>query len=383
MKITAVIPAHNEEDVIAHTITNLRAANPDSIIVIADGCTDSTAQLAEASGAVVFQRHALQTSEVSQTSEVLGKGAALKWLFASDRVGLEDRRGLVVIFDADSTVSPNFFAEVRRAFENGAQATQSFVSPVLQPPSVPPLSPLTEDSFKNPPAKMGGSPSGQRGKIVAPTLAAYSEVLSQVFDDEVRARLGWSVPLRGTGMAFRVGLLRELLPHIHTRTEDIELSLLLAQRGVRVKFLRDAIVYDPKPHDAERVARQRARWLQGQMQVWQSYWKMMLPLCLRGAEMGWLLSALLLKPKALFVFLKFVALASGMLLPIPLWLKSFLAFFFAAEIFYYTFGLLLVSPQDRSRYASALFFSPFYIFIWAGSLLTAMRERNGWLSVRH
>ncbi|MBI5716044.1 MAG: glycosyltransferase, partial [Chloroflexi bacterium] len=44
MKITAVIPAHNEEDVIAHTITNLRAANPDSIIVIADGCTDSTAQ---------------------------------------------------------------------------------------------------------------------------------------------------------------------------------------------------------------------------------------------------------------------------------------------------------------------------------------------------
>jgi len=350
MKITALIPAHNEEEVIAHTIHNLRAANPDSIIVIADGCADSTARLAEESGAIVFQ-----CNEGS-------KGGALRRLSASDRVGLRDRRGLVVIFDADSTVSPNFFAEVRRAFENGAQVTQSFVSPVIQGD----LRVLKE---------LGGLP--------APTLAAYSEVLSQVFDDEVRSRLGWSVPLRGTGMAFRVELLRELLPHIHTRTEDIELSLLLAQRGARVKFLRDAVVYDPKPQDAERVSRQRARWLQGQMQVWRSYWKTILSLSLRGAETGWLLSALLLKPKTFFIVLKFVVCAVSFFLPIHFLLKLFFAFIVAAEIFYYAFGLMLVPSQDRSRYASALLRSPLYIFVWARSALTAMRERSGWLSVRH
>ncbi len=372
MKITALIPAHNEEEVIARTISNLRAANPDSIIVIADGCADSTAQLAEESGAIVFQRNALQTSEVSQTSEVLGKGAALRWLFASDLAGLEDPRGLFVIFDADSTVSPNFFAEVRRAFENGAQVIQSFVSPVI------PSNPSRQTDAVSKTASVLTRPA-----MTATTLAAYSELLSQVFDDEVRSRLGWSVPLRGTGMAFRVELLRELLPHVHTRTEDIELSLLLAQRGVRVKFLRDAIVYDPKPQDAERVSRQRARWLQGQMQVWRGYWKTILRLSLRGAEMWWLLSALLLKPKTFFIVPKFVVCAVSFFLPIHFLLKLFFAFIVAAEIFYYAFGLMLVPPQDRSRYASALLRAPLYGAVWARSAITARRERSGWLSARH
>jgi cellulose synthase/poly-beta-1,6-N-acetylglucosamine synthase-like glycosyltransferase len=352
MKITALIPAHNEEEVIARTITNLRAANPDSIIVIADGCADSTAQLAEASGARVFQ-----CSEGS-------KGGALRHL---DLAGLGDPRGLVVIFDADSTVNPNFFAEVRRAFEGGAQAAQSFVSPVLQTPR-PRGSHTTRKPARSDPM---------------PTLAAYSEILSQIIDDEVRSRLGWSVPLRGTGMAFRVDLLRELLPHVHTRTEDIELTLLLMQRGVRVKFLRDAVMYDPKPRDAERVARQRARWLQGQMQVWRSYWKMTLRLLFRGVEMWWLLSALLLKPKTFFVVFKFALCGISIFLPISLALKLLLAFPFIAEVFYYAAGLFLIPYRDRSRYALALLRAPLYGVMWARSAITAMRERNGWLSVRH
>ncbi|MBI5713141.1 MAG: glycosyltransferase [Chloroflexi bacterium] len=369
MKITALIPAHNEEEVIAHTIANLRAANPDSIIVIADGCADSTAQRAEASGAIVFQRNALQTSEV------LGKGGALRWLFSTDLAGLEDPRGLFVIFDADSTVTPNFFAEVRRVFEGGVQAAQSFVAPIIPDASLRVFEKQSQSETE--------IASQRTLAMTVPTLAAYSEILSQVFDDDVRSRLGWSVPLRGTGMAFRVELLRELLPHVHTRTEDIELSLLLAQRGVRVKFLRDAVVYDPKPRDAARVSRQRARWLQGQMQVWRSYWKMILHLLLRGAEMGWLLSALLLKPKTFFIVLKFVVGVVSLFLPIHFLLKLLFAFPFIAEIFYYGFGLMFVPSQDRSRYASALLRAPLYVVVWAQSLITAMRERDGWLSVRH
>jgi len=372
MKITAIIPAHNEEKVIAQTITNLRAANPDSILVIADGCTDSTVEAAEASGAMVFQ-----CSEGS-------KGGALKWLFNKDLTGFENLSGLIAIFDADSTVSPNFFPEVRRAFEGGAQVTQGFVSPVIQPhPSQRDSLPIfasSESKDKTTWRTWGGL---GWGKNPAPTLAAYSEVLSQVFDDEVRSRLGWSVPLRGTGMAFRVELLRELLPHIHTRTEDIELSLLLAQRGVRVKFLRDAIIYDPKPQDAERVARQRARWLQGQMQVWRDYWQTILRLSLRGAEMGWLLGALLLKPKTFLVALKLLMCLLVWLLPFSALLKSPFTLLFIAEVLYYIGGLLLVSAQDRSRYAHVLFLAPLYVWVWGRSVFIAWHDRKGRLSARH
>ena len=355
MNITAIIPAHDEAGVIARTISNLRAATPppDSIIVIADGCTDSTAQVAAQSGAMVFQ-----CNEGS-------KGGALKWLFAQDLADLKDPRGLDVIFDADSIVSPNFFAEVRHAFKGGAQATQGFVSPVIPTPSMAEIA------------------SQITLAMTVPALAAYSEVLSQVFDDEVRSRLGWGVPLRGTGMAFRTELLRELLPHVHTRTEDIELSLLLAQRGVRVKFLSKAVVYDPKPPDAARVSRQRARWLQGQAQVWRSYWRVASLLLLRGPEMWWLLSALLLKPKTLFVFLKALIVLCAIVLPMVWWLKILLSAWLMMDVVYYVVGLSLVPSSDRVRYTRAMFIAPLYLWIWIKSLMLALRSRAQWLSVRH
>ena len=343
--IIVVIPAHDEAHSLGGALSALRAAAPppDSFIVIADHCSDSTAQIAREYGATVWER--IEGSG--------GKGEALKWLFASDLVDLKDDPGLIiVIIDADTTVKSNFFAEVQSAFESGARAAQSFVQPI-------------------------GLNS------TAAMLAAYSEVLSQVADDSLRARLGWPAPLRGTGMALRANLLGELLPHVHTRTEDIELSLLLAERGVRTAFLPEAVVYDPKPPDSGRVSRQRARWLLGQAQVWRDYWPLIARLVMRGSAVWWLLSALLLKPKTAWVALKAAAATLGLIPGLPQWLRITLAVPLVFEVAYYVLGLGFVPRVDRARYARALLCAPLYLWVWTQSVLVAARTRSGWLSVRH
>src|SRR3954452_11504397 len=55
--VVALIPAHNEEAEIEAAIWSLRDQDspPDLILVIADNCTDATAQRAEASGAYVYE----------------------------------------------------------------------------------------------------------------------------------------------------------------------------------------------------------------------------------------------------------------------------------------------------------------------------------------
>ncbi|MGQ0601169.1 MAG: glycosyltransferase family 2 protein [Anaerolineales bacterium] len=343
LTLAAVIAAHDEAAVLDATLVSLRTAvpPPQCIIVIADHCTDATAELARQAGALVLERAEGEGS----------KGAALRWLFVQHAEVLV-AFSHTVIFDADTTVQPDFFAHISEALAAGADVVQGFVHPIGYEHST------------------------------AATLAAYSETLSQVADDRLRVGLRWPAPLRGTGMAFRTELLRELLPQLRTQTEDVELTLLLAERRARVAFVAQAVLFDPKPPDASRVSRQRARWLSGLAQVWRDYAPRIARLLLRGPAIWFLLQAVLLKPATLFAALKVVGLLITLLLPLGLgWRVAALAWL-GVDVLYYGLGLWLVPAAQRGRFARALLFAPVYFGVWAGSLVTALRHRGGWLSVR-
>lgn len=344
MSLVALISAYNEAATIGQALNSLSAAElpPDRLILIADHCTDSTAVIAQQAGASVFERREGEG----------GKGAALAWLFAQNPPELASA-AYVIIFDADTTVRPDFFVQLHRALEAGPDAAQCFVQPV---------------GYEHSPAA---------------TLAAYSEVLSQVLDDRLRARLGWPVPLRGTGMVIRTELFRRLQTQFKTQTEDVELSLLLLEQRARVVFIPEAVLYDPKPPDAALVSRQRARWLRGLLEVWRLYLPLTLRLCLSGPATWSLLQALLLRPKTLFVALKALVLLSVLLLPVGWLWKLAAACLLAADVLYYGLGLLLVPSTERGRYLRALLVAPLYVGVWGKSLIIALRHRKGWLSVRH
>ncbi len=346
MKTTVIIPASDEEAIIAETVGRVRALRSPlgQVYVIADRCQDATAEAARNAGARVFERR----------GGLPGKGPALAWFLTVAADDLANTEAAVIL-DADSRPDDSL-AVLIRALQEGADAAQAFVYPVLEK--------------------------------AAPTvqLAAYSEWLSQAMDDRLRRRLGWPVPLRGTGMAVRLPLLREIGPFLRTRVEDVELTLLLALRGARIVFVPEAVVRDPKPRGLESLARQRARWLKGSWEIWRIYGRAVLRLLATGGPgTWWLLSAVLLKPKAFVIAAKvgaFVVLwgLSARRLFHVLWIVIGLSLL--ANVLYYLVGLAFVPRSWRSPTVRALLYTPSYLIIWVRALIWSLTSRLSWLRAR-
>lgn len=105
--VTVLIPAHNEAQNIANTITSLRDQHdpPERIIVVADNCTDDTEQIATDLGVEVFRT-------VDNTKKKAG-GLNQKLAEILPELGENDT---VMIMDADTVLDQGYMAEAKRRF---------------------------------------------------------------------------------------------------------------------------------------------------------------------------------------------------------------------------------------------------------------------------
>ncbi len=329
-----LIASHNEAGTIGSTVADLRKqldAWPGSRIwVVADRCEDATALEAACAGARVAERK----------EGPPGKCAVLSWWLESYSREWQQADAIVVL-DADSRMAEGSFAALRRVMENRAiDVAQCFVTPEA---------------------------SSQAGR-----LAGWSEVLMQRIDDEARSSCGWPVPLRGTGMAFRGSVLAELAPRLHTLAEDLELDVLLSAAGCHVAFVPNAIIRDPKPVKVAGASRQRARWLQGQWQVFRGYTREILSsLITRGPGAWFLLLLLFMRPKIVFLGLRVLCLPLGFFIPGPFLIILLVGVFL--DLLYYLAGAAFVdAPQ---RYLRDLLSAPRYLGLWIYSLgITAFQQ---------
>jgi len=344
--LAVVIPAHDEAVVIGETVARLRQWVPaEAMFVIADNCTDDTAAVARRAGARAWER---------RDQFERGKGAALRWFFSTAQVDLQPFDGLA-IFDADSWVDEQFLRYASTMMAQGTDVIQGLVQPIS-------------------------------GGALTADLAAYSELISQYIDDTARTRLGWPGPMRGTGMVFRRDVFQTLLPHLRTKLEDAELSLLLAAGNRQVSFVRQAVIRDPKPSNVQGVASQRARWLQGQREVWRYHGRLISRMVWSGRlSLISLLLAILFKPKTFIFALK--GAFFGLFLTLPglttglRWgLVGISGLALGLDLIYYIAGLWFV--ETPGRYARALALSPFYLVMWLWSLALSVISRQPWLKVR-
>jgi cellulose synthase/poly-beta-1,6-N-acetylglucosamine synthase-like glycosyltransferase len=341
-EIAYLFPAHNEETVIDKSVAGLSVP----VYVIADNCQDKTAEVARMAGARVWERG---------EEEGGGKAGALRWFFRVARAELMSYSRFA-IFDADSQVAPDFADQLMVSPYDRAPVLQGFVQPVVT----------------------SGSPVAR--------LAAYSEILSQRIDDLARERLGWPVPLRGTGMVFDASLLPTLLSGLRTKVEDVEMTIQLVRRGIHPRFLSDAVVGDPKPTGIHGIAAQRARWEQGRRQIVKYYWKDLLGLFFGGHPGAMALAlSLVLRPRALVLMIKvLLAVVLGLTLGSYGLIWSVLAAMAGLAVIidglYYLVGLGFV--KERRVYALALCLAPAYLFMWIWSQIWSFVSRSAWLSVR-
>ena len=223
LRFDVVVPAHDEEQGICATIASLRQldypAGRYRLIVVADNCSDATATVAAAAGAVVLVRH---------DPARRGKGYALALAF--ERVEADGVADAVVVIDADTTVSPNLLRAFARRFEDGAGAVQASYG------------------VRSPQASW-------RARLMVIALGIFHGLRSLG-----RERLGLSCGLRGNGMGFTREVLRRVPADAFSIVEDLEYGIKLAEAGYRVGYVPEAQVLGDMAPRGTAAATQRRRW---------------------------------------------------------------------------------------------------------------------------
>ena len=118
--LAVIVPAHDEEQLIGRCIESLRRqdypAGRYRIVVIADNCSDRTAEKASEAGAMVMVR--------ASAPEARGKGQALRW--AMDRLLAEpEPPEAVVVVDADSVCEPGMLSALEDKLAEGHAVVQA------------------------------------------------------------------------------------------------------------------------------------------------------------------------------------------------------------------------------------------------------------------
>ena len=234
-KFMAIIPAHNEEMVVANLIESLKNQTYDrnlyDIYVIADNCTDKTAQVAKKAGAIVYERF----DQAHKT-----KGYALQW-FLKQKIKENADYDAFFVFDADNIVDKNFIINMNKKLCQGEEVVQGY------------------RDIKNP-----------TDNWITAGYALFYWTMHRMYH-LARYNIGLSPLLNGTGFMVKFDVVKPNGWETETLTEDIEFSLKQIIKGKKLGWATDAIVYDEQPTSFKQSWSQRSRWTVGHMQCLKTY----------------------------------------------------------------------------------------------------------------
>jgi cellulose synthase/poly-beta-1,6-N-acetylglucosamine synthase-like glycosyltransferase len=227
-QFNVLMPAHDEAAVIDETLDFLlpQLSSPDQLIVIADNCSDNTAEIARNRGATVLQRF---------NTEQRGKGYALDYGLNHLEANPPD---VVVLVDADCRCLPGSLAKIA-----SQAATENLPVQALYLMEQPP-NPQPKDS-----------------------VSALAFMVKNLVRPRGLTQLGLPCLLTGTGMAFPWEIIRQAPLASGNIVEDMQLGLDLAIAGYPPQFCQTAKVTGILPPQGEAAKSQRTRWEHGHLQT--------------------------------------------------------------------------------------------------------------------
>ncbi len=238
--VSVLIPARNEERVIATTIAEVAAQDygrPDGqqrfeILAIDDASTDET-------GAILASlAHRYDHLRVLTRTAVDGGGKA-----AALNAALPHCRGeIIVVFDADILIAPDFLKTLIAALDPSVAGVQARV-------------------------RIYNRDSHQLAACQDDEFAAFHKVMQLGRD-----ALDGAVGLGGQGQAVWASALRRVGGwHTGASTEDLDLTVRLVLAGFRVKFSPEAVVWQEGVTNFPAFLRKRRRWAAGNLRVCFTY----------------------------------------------------------------------------------------------------------------
>ena len=236
-RFAILICARNESAVIADLLQSIHSQTYDQSLlttfVIADNCTDNTAEIAAAHGAVVYERF---------NKEKVGKGYALEQLLINIGKDYPDTFDGFFVFDADNVLDHRFIESMNQTFSDGYEVVTS---------------------YRN---------SKNYGDNWITAGYALWFIRESWYLNYSRMLTGTSCAVSGTGFLFSRRVIEEAGGwKFHLLTEDIEFSVYNILGGYRIAFCKDAMLYDEQPVTFRQSWRQRLRWARGFLQVFFKY----------------------------------------------------------------------------------------------------------------
>lgn len=245
-KYAVMISARNEENVIGALIDSIKNQDYPSelvtVFVVADNCTDRTAEVSRAAGAVVYERFDLSR---------IGKGYAIDFLL--DKLNLDypkDAFDAFLVFDADNILMPNYITEMNKTYSDGYKAATSY------------------RNSKN---------YGDNWISAGYSLWFIREAR---YLNNARMILGTSCAISGTGFMIDRSLLVDENDNLSWKyfllTEDIEFSASKIIEGEIIGYCDSAEFFDEQPVTFKQSWYQRLRWAKGFLQVYFNYGRQLL-----------------------------------------------------------------------------------------------------------
>lgn len=223
-RFLVLFPAYKEDRVIVSTVSSfLEQVYPKEnydVLVISDGMQAST-------------NENLSTLPIRLQIATYSNSSKAKALTLAMDVTADETYDAVVIMDADNVTTPNFLAEINRAFDSGLKAVQAHRT-------------------------------GKNMNTDIAILDAISEEINNGFFRSGHNAVGLSAGLAGSGMAFDAEWFLSNVKHLQTAGEDKELEALLLKQRIHTEYLEQLPVYDEKTQKKEGIKNQRKRWIAAQ-----------------------------------------------------------------------------------------------------------------------
>ncbi|EMR47718.1 glycosyltransferase family 2 protein [Pseudomonas putida] len=323
-RVAVLVPAHDEALIIRAMLASVtpQLLDGDRLLVVADNCSDDTAQLAREAGAEVVERH---------DTRLRGKGYALDF---GVRHLAQRPPEVVIVVDADCQVGEGAIDCLARRCHALARPVQSLY--------------------------LMRAPAGAGLRV---QVAEFAWRVKNLVRPRGWARLGLPCQLMGAGMAFGwhdLSLINLANGHL---VEDVKLGLDLCQQGKPPAFCPEALVTSQFPLSQQGLNSQRTRWEHGHLGLMlaDAPKRAMAAITQRNASLAALTLDLLVPPLALLVL-------TLLGLNLVTWL-AYLLFGLAAPAWLAFAGLALLAFAVMLAWArfcrevipfSVLLYAPFY-----------------------
>lgn len=257
----------------------------------------------------------------------------------------------LTIIDSDNLVDANYLDALNNYFDNGFEAVQ-------------------------------GIRKAKNLDTVFACLDAARDIYYHFYDGKLLSGAGSSATLSGSGMAFSASLYKECLGHLDITGAGFDkvLQAAIVQRGLRIAFAEEAVVYDEKTSHSNQLVQQRARWIN----TWFKYFSLGFAIFIKGLKKlnfnQFLFGLVLLRPP-LFIFL----ISSFFCLIINVWISKLSAVCWLISFAFFIIGFViaLVHSKTERRIFYSLTGIPRFMLLQVLSLLKARKANTYSVATTH